>query len=81
MKQTLTVKVPEHLKAGVRLRHHKGGCYTVVGACLVEATLETGILYRPEQGNATQVTWMRLAASFDEMVQTPAGWVRRFEPV
>ena len=40
---------------GVHLRHYKGGLYRVEGACLIEATLETGILYRPEQGNATHL--------------------------
>jgi len=47
--------VPAHLMPGVHLRHYKGGLYRVEGACLIEATLETGILYRPEQGNATHL--------------------------
>jgi len=75
------LNVPTHLKPGVRLRHYKGGLYQVEGACLIEATLETGILYRPEQGNATQLLWMRPAVAFDELVDTDRGPVRRFSPV
>ena len=73
--------VPPHLQPGARLRHYKGGLYRVEGACLVEATHETGILYRPEQGNAADVLWMRPAAAFDEVVDTGAGLVRRFTPL
>jgi len=73
--------VPPHLQPGARLRHYKGGLYRVEGACLVEATHETGILYRPEQGNATDVLWMRPAGAFDEMVETSSGPVRRFTPL
>ena len=46
-----------------------------------KATLETGILYRPEQGNATHLLWMRPAAAFDELVDTDRGQVPRFSPV
>ena len=70
MPATLERHVPEHLKPGARLRHYKGGLYRVEGACLIEATLETGILYRPEQGNATQIVWMRPATNFDELLDT-----------
>ena len=73
--------VPAHLMPGVRLRHYKGGLYRVEGACLIEATLETGILYRPEQGNATHLLWMRPVAAFDELVDTDRGQVPRFSPV
>ena len=78
MPERLDLSVPAHLKPGVRLRHYKGGLYRVEGACLIEATLETGILYRPEQGNATNVLWMRPAAAFDELVDTGQGQVCRF---
>lgn len=81
MPEQLELFVPSHLTPGVRLRHYKGGLYRVEGACLIEATLETGILYRPEQGNATQVLWMRPAAAFDELVDTDQGQVCRFTPV
>lgn len=73
--------VPPHLMPGVRLQHYKGGLYRVEGACLIEATLETGILYRPEQGNATHLLWMRPAVAFDEVVETDHGQVRRFSQV
>lgn len=81
MSEQLEVVVPTHLMPGARLRHYKGGLYCVEGACLIEATLETGILYRPEQGNGTHVLWMRPAAQFDELVDTDQGQVCRFTPV
>lgn len=79
--EQLELLVPPHLMPGMRLQHYKGGQYRVEGACLIEATLETGILYRPEQGNATHVLWMRPAAAFDELVDTGQGQVCRFLPV
>lgn len=69
-----------HLQPGARLRHYKGGLYTVVSACLIEATLETGILYRANQGNA-EILWMRPMAAFDELVETAQGMQTRFSPV
>lgn len=72
------IQVPPHLRPGTLLRHYKGGRYAVVGACLVESTLETGILYRPLQGDSQDLLWMRPAAAFDEWVDTPEGPVRRF---
>ena len=78
MSEPVELNVPDHLKPGSRLQHYKGGLYRVEGACLIEATLETGILYRPEQGNATQVLWMRPTSNFDEWVDTDRGRVRRF---
>jgi len=72
--------VPTHLKPGSRLQHYKGGLYCVEGACLIEATMETGILYRPEQGSGVAVLWMRPAAQFDDLVPGPNGTVRRFSP-
>lgn len=56
------------------------GLYRVEGACLIEATQETGILYRPEQGDATHILWMRPAVQFDDLVPTPNGTMRRFSP-
>ena len=70
--------IPAHLRPGALIRHYKGGLYRVEGACLIEATLETGILYRPQQGNATDVLWMRPISQFDEWVDTPEGRVQRF---
>lgn len=80
MTDPLQFHVPPHLQPGACLRHYKGGLYRVEGACLIEATLETGILYRPEQGSGTGVLWMRPAAAFDERVNTEQGAVRRFQP-
>ena len=74
------MEVPAALQPGTRLRHYKGGLYEVTGACIIEATLETGILYRPLQGNAVRLLWMRPASAFFEMVQTPQGEVPRFKP-
>lgn len=81
MPQQPEIDVPAHLMPGARLRHYKGGLYRVEGACLIEATLETGILYRPEQGNATHLLWMRPATAFDELVDIDRGQVPRFSPV
>lgn len=76
-----SLHVPPHLQPGTRLRHYKGGQYEVVGACLIEATLETGILYRPLQGDATALLWMRPVGAFDDTVTTPQGVVRRFQQI
>lgn len=76
-----TLSIPSHLVAGTVLRHYKGGLYRVVGACLIEATLETGILYQPLQGDSQDLLWMRPAGAFDETVTTPSGLVKRFTPV
>ena len=80
MSGPVELNVPDHLKPGAHLQHYKGGLYRVEGACLIEATLETGILYRPEQGNATHILWMRPTSNFDEWVDTDRGRVRRFTP-
>ena len=66
---------------GVRLQHYKGGLYRMEGACLIKATLKTRVLYRPEQGNATNVLWMRPAAAFDALVDMDQGPACRFSPV
>lgn len=73
--------IPAHLQPGTVLRHYKGGLYRVEGACLIEATLEAGILYRPQQGDGMNTLWLRPAHAFDEWVQTESGPVRRFAPV
>jgi hypothetical protein len=81
MTETMRIDVPERLQPGTRLRHYKGGLYEVTGACIIEATLETGILYRPLQGDAGHLLWMRPASAFFEQVETPAGVVSRFASV
>lgn len=66
------------LKPGTHLRHYKGGLYTVVGTCLIEATLKAGVLYKPQQGDKQDVIWMRPASEFQDMVATPDGPIPRF---
>lgn len=69
--------------AGTRLRHYKGGLYEVAGYCLIEATLETGVLYRPlaAQGTAHEdLLWMRPLARFSDQVETDSGPQPRFQP-
>lgn len=66
------------LKPGTHLRHCKGGLYVVVGTCLIEATLKTGVLYQPLQGEMQHVTWMRPVSDFQETVVTAEGKVPRF---
>jgi len=66
---------------GTQFRHYKGGLYTVVGTCLIEATLQPGVLYRPCQGDKQDVIWMRPLENFMEQVTMAEGWVRRFAPV
>ena len=80
MSETLQLHVPTHLKPGSRLQHYTGGLYRVEGACHIEASKGTGILYRPEQGDAAHILWMRPAVEFDDLVPTPNGTMRRFSP-
>ena len=73
-----SIQIPPGLTQGTRLRHHKGGLYEVLGACVIEANLETGILYRPLHGDGQSLTWMRPASAFFETVQTDQGDRPRF---
>lgn len=66
---------------GAQFRHYKGGRYTVIGTCLIEATLQPGVLYRPCQGDQQEVLWMRPVADFLAQVATTQGSVPRFAPV
>lgn len=66
------------IQPGVQLRHYKGGLYTVEALCRIEATLKTGVLYRPQQGDAQDVLWMRPIEEFTDEVQTAEGAVPRF---
>ncbi len=66
---------------GTQLRHYKGGLYTVVGSCLIEATLLPGVLYQPQQGDSRDVIWMRPLAEFHDQVSTAEGLVQRFVKV
>ena len=65
-------------KPGTKLRHYKGGTYTVVGTCLIEATLETGVLYKPLQGDKQHIVWMLPMTQFQDEVQTGDIKVPRF---
>lgn len=66
------------LPPGTMLRHYKGGLYTVVGNCLVEATLKPGVLYQALQGERQDTVWMRPLEEFQDMVVTDQGSVPRF---
>lgn len=79
----MTYHAPEagHFKPGMQLRHYKGGLYVVVGSCLIEATLETGVLYKPLQGDMQDVTWMRPLSEFQDTVKVAQGSVPRFAVV
>jgi hypothetical protein len=68
---------PEQLTPGTFLRHYKGGLYRVEGMCRIEATLQTGILYRACQGDET-VLWLRPLPEFSDWVSTAEGKVPRF---
>lgn len=72
--------IPIHLLPGKTLQHYKGGIYMVVGHCMIEATLQPGILYQAKQGDKS-VTWLRPMAEFDQEVITESGTVKRFVPV
>lgn len=77
---SISSSIPTHLLPGQKLRHYKGGIYTVVGHCMIEATLQPGILYRAEQGDKS-VTWLRPLAEFDDEIITANSAVKRFAPV
>jgi hypothetical protein len=62
---------------GTLLRHYKGGLYRVEGYCCIEATLETGVLYRPLQGESTHL-WLRPLGEFGQEIETASGRVPRF---
>ena len=71
---------PQAPAIGALLRHYKGGLYRVEGHCRIEATLETGVLYRACQGDGT-VLWLRPLAEFGQTVLTEQGPRPRFEAV
>lgn len=57
----IPVKAPV---AGRRYRHYKGGLYRVEGLCVIEATLELGVLYRSLDPHARQDLWLRPVSDF-----------------
>ena len=77
---SISSSIPTHLLLGQKLRHYKGGIYTVVGYCMIEATLQPGILYCAEQGDKS-VTWLRPLVEFDQDIGTENGTVKRFVPI
>jgi hypothetical protein len=74
----LIVPEPVPILLGTILRHYKGGHYTVVGSCVIEATLKLGVLYKPLQGDMQDVVWMRPLAEFSEIVTLADERVSRF---
>jgi hypothetical protein len=60
------------------LKHYKGGMYTIVGTCLIEASLKPAVLYKPHQGDSQNVIWMRPMAEFQDQITTENGTVQRF---
>lgn len=74
----LEVTGNDGIEVGARLRHYKGGLYEVIGSCVIEATMGTGVLYRPLQGDRQDVMWMRPVEAFFEEVSIPEGKVARF---
>jgi hypothetical protein len=77
----MITNIPPLLQPGAALRHYRGGRYTLVGACVIEDTLEAGILYRPCQGDSGDTVWMRPTSAFDEIVDVPDGAKRRVEVI
>lgn len=53
----------------------------MVGSCLIEATLQPGVLYKPLQGDSQDVLWLRPLAEFHDQISTDAGVVPRFVKV
>ena len=49
---------------GRRFRHYRGGLYRVEAICVIESTLEVGVLYRSLDPHARQDLWMRPVADF-----------------
>lgn len=55
---------PKTPSVGTRYRHYKGGLYRVEALCVIEATLEIGVLYRSLDIHARQDLWMRPVSDF-----------------
>lgn len=63
------------VKPGI-YRHYKGGEYEVIGTATHSETLEPMIVYRALYGE--RALWVRPAAMWSELVDTPKGKVGRF---
>src|SRR4051812_39884933 len=46
----LRQRIAECPQEGSQFRHYKGGAYVVLGAAILEGTLEPLVLYRPTEG-------------------------------
>jgi hypothetical protein len=44
----------------------------------VAANVFSGVLYKPQQGDKQDVTWMRPMSEFQDIVATPDGSIPRF---
>jgi hypothetical protein len=78
LQMPLYAAVTGEFTTGAKLRHYKGGRYTVVGSCLIESTLKPGVLYKPLQGDKQDIIWMRPLAEFQDKVSTADGDIARF---
>jgi hypothetical protein len=67
--------------AGSRFRHYKGGEYVVVGAAILEATLEPVVLYSPVEGDGSGICWVRLLSVWGSWVQVGEEQIRRFQRI
>ena len=76
--KTLVQEAAHLAETGTVLRHYKGGLYTVVGTCMIEASLKPGVLYKPHQGDCQDIVWMRPLNEFQDKVITERGAVQRF---
>lgn len=58
-----------------RYRHYRGGVYEVIGAAILEATLEPAVVYRSLE---TGISWVRPLADFAGTVEVGGEVVARF---
>jgi len=61
---------------GSRFRHYKGGVYEVVGRCILEATREPCVVYRPA---GSELTWCRPLANWQEVIDVAGKPTARFQ--
>ena len=61
-----------------RYRHYKGNYYRVLTMAVHSETLEPMVVYQAEA--EPKAVWVRPAAMWNELVETPAGTVPRFSP-
>lgn len=66
------------MKKGTRLKHYKGGRYTVLGQGTHSETLEDMVIY---QNDKDKKIWIRPLEMFFETVEFKGETVMRFEEV